>query len=596
MQFHLPENLKEALIPYDATLKKLQPKKTSISTRSKPKFPLGMPTWLVPQDIYDPKQVETYLQRINETSVESRFVYLKDEPTFSSLLIYHFESVWVACWAPAEQDKDKYVYGISFAFKDTEANRKKVERSYLMIMEKDPGNVTYSKVGRTEWASYTITVTKEVIEAKGKTALRGLIYWKHPNIRSYAPKSQDLSTAVTKFEESVLKNVPYWKDNHKLYGHSMFARLFMKHPLEVAVFRDEYLCKRLVEYFSDKELNATNYIQLMRSSINNAMHNDFEQLRHSLVTTLTTAPCNLHSDCTHIIDTPFFKTHINKVLNECKVMFEDPSNEYLTNVSTPWYQLSNLIRNISFLNLIYPDVPIDFYRTYVDMLEVYNFRYNINSSTREWIKTHIPFESFINMMHKEYMNAISTGQRLREDYSEGHKLYSSHYLNDTINLLGQVISYQQEHPEYDFNRPKRWRLVEFHDYLVAETWKFNNKNENLPQGLFPEPIKVERNATKWTLFQPADVHQLAQWGRAVRNCVGGASSYREGIKKKEHFIVLCMVDNAPRFTIQLKLSNGVMDVVQIADVANQRLDQQLQYEYQQVFQEALKIQAAKLSS
>jgi hypothetical protein len=64
---------------------------------------------------------------------------------------------------------------------------------------------------------------------------------------------------------------------------------------------------------------------------------------------------------------------------------------------------------------------------------------------------------------------------------------------------------------------------------------------------------------------------LAHWGRAVRNCVG-SHSYADGIKKYRHMIVLVMIDNKPRYTVQLIVENGVMHVSQIADVGNARLN------------------------
>ena len=68
-------------------------------------------------------------------------------------------------------------------------------------------------------------------------------------------------------------------------------------------------------------------------------------------------------------------------------------------------------------------------------------------------------------------------------------------------------------------QPKRWRFQEWHDHLMAETWKIQNPNHDLPQKLFPQPISTDGH----TFFQPIDTHQLAHWGRAVHNCVGGTS-------------------------------------------------------------------------
>ena len=91
-------------------------------------------------------------------------------------------------------------------------------------------------------------------------------------------------------------------------------------------------------------------------------------------------------------------------------------------------------------------------------------------------------------------------------------------------------------------------------------------------------IAISKDSMMWTehensvisFFQPITSHQLADWGRAVRNCVGN-SSYAGAINRKRYFIVLAMVDHKPRYTIQLKLSDGVLVVDQIADIGNRRL-------------------------
>ena len=76
-------------------------------------------------------------------------------------------------------------------------------------------------------------------------------------------------------------------------------------------------------------------------------------------------------------------------------------------------------------------------------------------------------------------------------------------------------------------------------------------------------------------FQPQDTHQLAEWGRAARNCVG-STSYGKGIKKKEHFIVLIMINKVPRYTVQLRLSDQILriDPGMIKDIANRELSRE----------------------
>jgi hypothetical protein len=177
------------------------------------------------------------------------------------------------------------------------------------------------------------------------------------------------------------------------------------------------------------------------------------------------------------------------------------------------------------------------------------------------------------------------------EHTIGMYVYSFRDLEDTLSMLGKVLEDKGE-----LAPPKRWRITEFHDYVQAEAWKISNTNEKLPQDLFPAPIKVQHNDQQWTFIQPIDTHQLAAWGQAVRNCVGNATNYAEGVRKKQHFIVLCMIDNKPQFTVQLKVSMGMMTVDQIAGISNARLTEEQRESYTKVFGQALQQREEVLAS
>jgi hypothetical protein len=144
--------------------------------------------------------------------------------------------------------------------------------------------------------------------------------------------------------------------------------------------------------------------------------------------------------------------------------------------------------------------------------------------------------------------------------------------------------------------PSRWRLEEFHDHVQSEAWKINNTNVNLPQDLFPTPIKIDVDGDVWTFFQPVDTHQLAKWGRAARNCVGSSSHYADRVKQKKEFIVLCMINNKPEFTIQLEVSMGVMNVIQIKGTSNKTLTVDQESLYTRAFGQALEDRERELIS
>jgi hypothetical protein len=219
-------------------------------------------------------------------------------------------------------------------------------------------------------------------------------------------------------------------------------------------------------------------------------------------------------------------------------------------------------------------------------------RYKTEDNVAAWLQEHMPVASFFTIMSKFYEEE-SKGVKSTYNYSNelGINQYSFHSWADTTSMISNILD-----KGVDLAPPKRWRIDEFHDYVQAESWKLTNKNESLPQDLFPTPIKVALGSSSWSFFQPIDTHQLAQWGQAVRNCVGNATHYAEGVRKKKHFIVLAMVDNKPQFTIQLEVNMGLMSVRQIAGVANARLNTETEELYKTSFAKALQLREEELKS
>ena len=174
----------------------------------------------------------------------------------------------------------------------------------------------------------------------------------------------------------------------------------------------------------------------------------------------------------------------------------------------------------------------------------------------------VPFKSAFNMLKTD------------------HNLF-----RDSMTMLNSVISRRN-----DLKYEDRFRISTFHDFIMAEQWKLNNKDAPLPQYLIPNPIKVKQ---EWTFLQPNSIHQLARWGREARNCVGGYY-YINGIRDKRHFIVLAMKNHVPTFTIQLVLRNGNLEVSQIRKSSNAALNTSERKEYEQLFSELMKIREEQI--
>ena len=204
----------------------------------------------------------------------------------------------------------------------------------------------------------------------------------------------------------------------------------------------------------------------------------------------------------------------------------------------------------------------------------------------------MPVSSYFHILNKHYQSRLTNPNNWKavsKDLGIAFMYFSD--WNDTTTMIDTILSNGIE-----LKAPKRWRLSEFHDYVQAEAWKIRNPNEKLPQDLFPHPVKIDLDDHAWTFIQPIDTHQLAMWGQAVRNCVGAASSYAEGIRKKKHFIVLCMVDGKPQFTIQLRVEMGCMSVDQIRGLSNSILTSDQKEQYTQAFGLALRSIESALKS
>ena len=196
----------------------------------------------------------------------------------------------------------------------------------------------------------------------------------------------------------------------------------------------------------------------------------------------------------------------------------------------------------------------------------------------QYLRENVPVATLVKMMNDEmteYMKAAKTDRYSRYKDYEGRYILSQ--LRDTIDMLRGLLS-----GNHEVTKPRRWRFREWHDHVQGLQWKVQNKKEDLPQCLFPEPMKVNG----YTFLQPLDTHMLAEWGKAVRNCVG-SHGYSDRIKNYQSMILLVMVDREPRYTIQCEVEKGEMTVSQIADVCNRTLEPEDRTRVEQMLGEAI---------
>ena len=566
MHFQLPSHLQQELLAYDPQLKALvreqQPKKTT----KKAKYPLGNIPHLIPETVVRASLQQDAIDRINGELAPGRFhtftkvvdVATPQARTVPFAIIYHFEQCWYAAWLP--QRGEDYLYGYAYAFKNTAAAAKTVPHHIWNSKEQCTEHTTGRGV---QTFTYSATVTKQDIIA-GADGRK----WRAMRIASYYQKAREINEAINAFEQELMATIPTWNDSR-----SIFDRLKCTNVLDAL---------DLPSYFTNRVKDKDSF-QLTVDSLIATSKEAGDYGRYPHVYSILTA-------IEHIIATPWIKKELQYELDRSTAVWNTPSNNLRKSIKYGYNAFEHICNSIHFINRIWSDCPVDYYRNYYQELRHINLG-NLRRSDQmiNWLREHMPVASFFNILRK-FHEAEPHG-RVSSISDHDYFIKSFWELNDTFSMIMRVLEDGKT-----LEPPKRWRMPDFHDYVQAEAWKVTNKNESLHQDLFPTPVKVSMDGSEWTFIQPIDTHQLAQWGQAVRNCVGSASQYAENIKKRKHFIVLCMIDGKPTFTIQLDVSMGMMNVKQIAGVGNQRLDDDQREQYSQAFKQALQSREKQLSS
>ena len=269
------------------------------------------------------------------------------------------------------------------------------------------------------------------------------------------------------------------------------------------------------------------------------------------------------------VNTPFFKKAINQDISSMIETFnERNTSEQERFVIKKNDSIKCKLNAINYLIYLYEDeMTLDYLQQVWSTLgqdhQASYYTSYINQSVLNWFRENVPVKSFVNM----FIN------------SEGP-------IKDTVIMVYDIL---RRKPDIDLKYTGRWRPAEFHDFIMSEQWKCNHKNVPLPQDLFPEPVKVD----EMTFLQPLDTHMLASYGKVARNCVG-SSTYSDGILRKNHFIILALKDNSPYLTIQARVEDQQLKIIQIKKNCNANLLPHEEQEYQDAFKKALMIRSQEL--
>ena len=569
MHFNLPDQLALEVAGYDQTRKKLAAAMAAEDAKNKKKretFPCGRPSNMFPKHVIKDSDWETAVKFINKEKAPDKF-HLFTKPVFGQepepiAVVYYHRQLWVAAWLPRSKD-DSYIYGLTIAYRDTAAARKQCTEVYIpnrrtlgkyMFNQHDESMMLPRvKDGRSYWYRKTILMTKDDI-MDGYTAN----YWKDPNrnehhLKSYG-KTWQMYRAVQKWENQLSKDIPQFKGGS---NDDIFTRLDPENNKFENIMSSYWSRPRWMG-------NETMYVH----EVDNIIHILRKRFRAEYMQ--------------DVLSAKWFRSLILNAMNDTKVIHENniAQNMYDREALKPPYAIIyQFLLSVDEIKEVYRDIDHNLLHSRFDWLSKVEIPHYHTQTGHPWMRENLPVESFLNMLYQKYkqqseldkQRSESGGYFLSTDSATGQRHVYMTDWRDTYQMLTQCIAAGRT----DNIKPRRWRLMEWHDHLMAETWKISNPNVDLPQKLFPQPIKVEQcndgEDVKYSFFQPHDTHQLAAWGRAVRNCVGGGHGYADGVKKMKHLIILTMIENQPRYTIQLTVDNGVMTVNQIADIGNRRL-------------------------
>jgi hypothetical protein len=576
MHFQLPQNLIAQVVAYDPVLKPLARTENANGPHKSPRMTLGLPTRLFPVEFLTEAEQLQYVTDFNQREDRDRAVII-DNDKGCGLLAYK-SSMWIATWFFNKDQNKDYLCGVTYAYKATPTIIARVEgpsgdanatigwKSGVNGSISDPqrffdyADAVEVKYGRITMIERTLYITKDLVFA-GIDRLP-----MDSTLGGYGRRDQHKRGRFHQWRTAFRRHLGSWSDEN-----NCFTRILENNDVRRCVFNNT------------KMEDTDSFVDIMITKIIERS-GEGDKLKP-------------------LLQTPFFKKEANEVFNKTLSIYMNPDTDSRRDVGKPYHAFqARMGRVVNFLR-IYPDATLDHCQQMYKLVNsVYRLPIPHEPAVIAWLHENMPIASYISIVEKkvtaareEWANNPKTMERAR-DYSTDEPTVSLTELDDTLQMLSQLHAAQNKGKDryadkdpLKLEKPNRWRLTEFHDYLVGECFKLNTPNEKLHQDLFKEPVKLEHNGQKWTFFQPQDIHQLASWGRAVRNCVGSADSYRNGIKKKTHFIVLAMIDNQPRFTIQLKVNNGVLNVEQIADICNRSLPQAERDNYQAAFGKALKI-------
>ena len=619
MKFSLPADVQAQVKRYDPQVRALAEleealNKPASKQRKTRTYRRGNPANLIPLDVIDADEtvaLQMYQEMIKNISDDTEtttghiiYEYHSEQSIAGDCAyICYYRNLWFAAWIPPVDidGKRPYVYGMSFAYKDNATANKVVPEKYLLkehanyssIARKDgtylfnrDDMISYS-VGRTAYKHKTVFFTEhDIKQGWGLRGWRDFGDSKLWDLEVWSKRTNDFRQISRRFKAKLRENQRRFK-----FNDDPFIRLIEGDPsLGLAVAQSR--CTKNWLHNKTECDDFKNEVDWYLNKYINRSRND-----------------RLNYD--EKADAKLKKLLSNKVIRRemteiCQKLQEDYSAQcrseeaYFADLTQAFDPLESFFNNTYTFAKIYPDVPVDYLLANKTVLTaVKDLAYTLTSSEPllQYLRENVPVTTTFKHLTDSYNQ-----RELRRFNSD--KEFRPGVLYDTWSMLNNLLERNVE-----VTKPRRWRLQEWHDHIMAINWKQNNAKVDLPQCLFPAPVKLKRYVDltwddsqgqtegevdeTYTFLQPLHTHMLAEWGRAVKNCVG-SHGYADQIKEYKAMIVLVMVDQQPKFTIQCCVEGSEMTVTQIASVCNRSLTYEEKNTVEETFQMAIDTRQAQL--
>ena len=536
MEFQLPSVLQKKLTPYDEVRRKAEAaKKKAVRKASRP-FHLGLPPLdlLIPNDVL-PRNCdkEELIKRISTNELKYRYLDLTypqqkgyeeeirhqngkpltfkktDRLIHSSngkrvqrrIVLYHFEGMWTCLWVP---HTDKYVYGYSFAFKDTLSNQTRFESScpdakvFFRPNQYDDERTRrlqhlgdnafkgYSwndcspiKVGRTNWRYKTVYVTKDMIrQGHDYEPAEGVFH--NRKIETWHEKSGHLKELLKEWRRVLRGSVPIWKtvdEERGYYGTRdlpLFNRIFPEQNTLGYVIqkRFEHRQENWEHAYGGEVKEENKYLVLDPTK-----KWDVDSLKALLFRLTNKCPLDLYERRHNIgdpfwkedgmIEKPFFRKMLHFALKHSQDRLEESGGQTMEFVTVPIERTFHMISWVNYILSVWPDTPIDHFQTYEEYLmlvrvpsamkdmDYYRSRGAYNRS--EWLENQskmveikkkylrqMPVKTFFEIIKKraeEYKAENDHSSYEFESQLHAHMAYFREW-TDTMSLLDDIIGSQ----------------------------------------------------------------------------------------------------------------------------------------------------------